>query len=193
MSENSGKVAGQSMMAMEAEISKFREDNAALLSSNTVFANTLYKVRVENTKLRAELAERDSEVARLRELHGDACEIAAEYRERAEQPRNDRILTADDLPVPEIMDAAKAIEEHFRRRGITEWKLGGIQSRVDPEQPRTDAEWKAADRRKRINDLAARYAGHGMDCVLRYSTAHEMAKIAAAARALAAAVVEAEE
>lgn len=58
------------------------------------------------------------------------------------------------------------------------------------EQPRTDAEWKAADRRKRINDLAARYAGRGMDHVLRQASP---SSIAAAARALAAAVVEAEE
>ncbi len=64
---------------------------------------------------------------------------------------------------------------------------------IRAEQPRTDAEWKAADRRKRINDLAARYAGQvATGAFSRLNTVVE-GEIVAIARALAAAVVEAEE
>lgn len=116
----------------------------------------------EITRLRAELAERDAELARLRELHGKACEIAAEYRQRAEQPR-------------------------------------------------TDAEWKAADRRKRIEQRTAEYAGQIAAARLAALDAayyadqlsrqepyadyvhNKLIESLRAARALAAAVVEAEE
>lgn len=97
-------------------------------------------------ELAAVTAERDAEVALLRELHGKACEIAAEHRERAEQPR-------------------------------------------------TDAEWKAADRKKRINDLAARYAGEMAGVYLDAFWTEECGwrSLVLHSRALAAAVVEAEE
>ncbi len=62
------------------------------------------------------------------------------------------------------------------------------------EQPRTEAEWKAADRRKRINGLAARYAGQLMAGNIAANDGWQSPEsIAADARALAAAVVEAEE
>jgi Uncharacterized protein conserved in bacteria (DUF2188) len=80
----------------------------------------------------------DAEIARLRQLHAEACEIAAQHR----------------------------------------------------------AERDAADRRKRINDLAARYAGELMEsiwCADLKDMEMEMREAARFARALAAAVVEAEE
>jgi hypothetical protein len=78
-------------------------------------------------------------------------------------------------------------------------------------EQRTDAEWRAADRRKRINDLAARYAGQifaehkaqllrsaHSDLLSRQTPWHEYIDHAIGeairdARTLAAAVVDAEE
>ena len=61
------------------------------------------------------------------------------------------------------------------------------------ETPRTDAELKAADRRKRINDLAAVYAGRMCTAYTIAEVSCTWSEIVVAARALAAAVVDAEE
>jgi hypothetical protein len=64
---------------------------------------------------------------------------------------------------------------------------------IKPDEPRTDAEWVAGDRRRRINDLAARYAEEIANAVYARNSPVNFARIAEDARALAAAVVEAEE
>lgn len=60
-------------------------------------------------------------------------------------------------------------------------------------EQRTDAEWRAADRRKRINDLAAQYAGQMAAGYAAADTGITWQDIVMQARNLAAAAVDAEE
>lgn len=100
-------------------------------------------------RLRAELAEREAELERMR-------------------------------------DALQGADAALKR-------LADEQPRISAEQPRTDAEWRAADRKKRINDLAARYAGDMVHAYIHDGVDVWATNCVTAARALAAAVVEAEE
>lgn len=87
----------------------------------------------------------------------------------------------------------KEVDAHLRANSDLVDKLHAARA----EQPRTDAEWKAADRRKRINDLAARYAGQLAFACDQYHPDQTPLRvyrgIVQHARAIATEIVEAEE
>ncbi len=72
-------------------------------------------------------------------------------RRDAEIARLRADLAAQDAELVGLRDALRGADAALKR-------LADEQPRISAEQPRTDAEWRAADRKKRINDLAARGA-----------------------------------
>lgn len=171
-------------------------------------------------RLRTELAERDAEVRSLRDAFNALQEadtslkqIATEHQTRTESfaptlhagtSRTDGEQTRTD-PIAEFVARQEPLPADMRQ--ILEANLSKLYV-GDPAKPRSDAEWKAADRKRRINDLAARYAGqiaaaqyqksweHMLNTGRGVPREHELecgARSVEMARALAVAVVEAEE